>query len=230
MNHMSLSSSKKIRLITAGILSLLAQGIFLIPSRMEFVLPYFPRWGSVAIGVALFAISLLFFFNVIRSVNLESAFRWGTNETLLAIQAVMSLGLILLLESSTLRLREAGYLLSTVITGLVILGIFQNASPAQEQPGRHIEKEQARSVLMLDPSTNINALNEQITVLTHQLTAEKRRTTQLTLLNELSQQLEAELDPPVAAQLAVNTLERAMDCSIAALMMYETENQEYVVT
>ena len=28
-----------------------------------------------------------------------------------------------------------------------------------------------------------------------------------------SQQLEAELDPPVAAQLAVNTLERAMECS-----------------
>ena len=37
------------------------------------------------------------------------------------------------------------------------------------------------------------------------------------MLNELSQQLEAELDPPVSAQLAGNTLERAMDCSLVAL-------------
>ena len=59
----------------------------------------------------------------------------------------------------------------------------------------------------------MDALKEQIEALTHQLAAEKHRNTQLTLLNELSQQLEAELDPPVAAQLAVNTLERAMDCS-----------------
>jgi putative nucleotidyltransferase with HDIG domain len=49
------------------------------------------------------------------------------------------------------------------------------------------------------------------------------------LLNELSQQLEAELDAPVAAQLAVNTLERAMDCSFVALMTPEDGGQEYVV-
>src|SRR5688500_20090702 len=82
---------------------------------------------------------------------------------------------------------------------------------------------------MPDPSTNINALNEQITSLTQQLAAEKYRSTQLTLLNELSQQLEAELDPPVSAQLAVNTLERAMDCSFVALMAPEDRGQEYVV-
>lgn len=151
------------------------------------------------------------------------------NETLLAIQILTAIGLILLLKSSTSFLREAGYLLSSVITGLVTVGIFQNASSAQELYSRRIEKEQPRSILMPDPSTNINALNEQITSLTQQLAAEKRRTTQLTLLNELSQQLEAELDPPVAAQLAVNTLERAMDCSTVALMMYEPENQDYVV-
>ena len=69
------------------------------------------------------------------------------------------------------------------------------------------------SDFIFDPDTNVNALKEQIESLTRQLTAEKHRNTQLTLLNELSQQLEAELDPPVAAQLAVNTLERAMDCS-----------------
>jgi putative methionine-R-sulfoxide reductase with GAF domain len=51
----------------------------------------------------------------------------------------------------------------------------------------------------------------------------------LTLLNELSQQLEAELDPPVAAQLAVNTLERAMDCSFVSLMTPDGDEQEYIV-
>jgi GAF domain-containing protein len=45
----------------------------------------------------------------------------------------------------------------------------------------------------------------------------------------LSQQLEAELDPPVAAQLAVNTLERAMDCSFVALMTPEEGAQDYVI-
>ena len=55
------------------------------------------------------------------------------------------------------------------------------------------------------------------------------RTSQLILLNELSQQLEAELDPPVAAQLAVNTLERAINCSLVTLMMHEAEKQEFVV-
>src|SRR5688500_9699163 len=200
MNHMPLSSSKKIHLITAGIISLLAQGILLIPSRMEFFLQYLPRWGSVAIGAALFAISLLSFFNVIRSINPQKTFGWRMNETLLAIQILTAIGLILLLKSSTSFLREAGYLISSVITGLVTVGIFQNALSAQEQYSRRIEKEQPRSILMPDPSTNINALNEQITSLTQQLAAEKRRTTQLTLLNELSQQLEAELDPPVRSE------------------------------
>jgi putative nucleotidyltransferase with HDIG domain len=74
-----------------------------------------------------------------------------------------------------------------------------------------------------------NALNEQIDSLTQQITAEKYRITQLTLLNELSQQLEAELDPPVSAQLAVNTLERAMDCSLVALFLHDLDHHELVV-
>ena len=81
----------------------------------------------------------------------------------------------------------------------------------------------------IDPTTNTNVLAEQLESLTRQLTAEKHRITQLILLNELSQQLESELDPPVAAQLTVNTLERAMDCSFISLMMPESQQHEFVV-
>jgi hypothetical protein len=85
------------------------------------------------------------------------------------------------------------------------------------------------SDFIYEPTGNTNAFTEQIDALTRQLLAEKYRTTQLILLNELSQQLEAELDPPVSAQLAVNTLERAIDCSLVALFMHEPDNHEYVV-
>ena len=229
MNRMSLSLSKKIHLGTAGILSILAQGILLIPSRLGFILQYLPLWGSVAIGAALFAVSMLSFFNVIRSITTRDTFGWHANETLLAIQTLTVIGLIFILQHAVSPRREAGFLLSSVITALATYGIFHNAFFAEGQASQLFEKEWRRSVLIPDPSTDINALNEQITSLTHQLSAEKRRTIQLTFLNELSQQLEAELDPPVAAQLAVNTLERAMECSIVALMMYEPENRGYVV-
>jgi putative nucleotidyltransferase with HDIG domain len=58
---------------------------------------------------------------------------------------------------------------------------------------------------------------------------EKRRSNQLTLLNELSRQLEAELEPEVAAQLAVNTLERVIDCTVVTLMVHEPDQQKFLV-
>jgi len=70
---------------------------------------------------------------------------------------------------------------------------------------------------------------DQIGALRHQLDAEKRRNAQLILLNELSQQLETRLDQPVAAQMAVNTLAHAMDCSYACLFVHEPERREFVV-
>ncbi|HJS17156.1 MAG TPA: HD domain-containing phosphohydrolase [Anaerolineales bacterium] len=74
-----------------------------------------------------------------------------------------------------------------------------------------------------------HVLNEQMRQLTQQLQSEKNRISQLTLLNELSQQLEAGLDPPVSAQLAVNTLEHAIECTVVALFLKETDRQEFVV-
>jgi HD-GYP domain-containing protein (c-di-GMP phosphodiesterase class II)/putative methionine-R-sulfoxide reductase with GAF domain len=62
-----------------------------------------------------------------------------------------------------------------------------------------------------------------------QLEIEKRRTAQLTLLQELRHQLYNQHDEPVIAQLAVNVLQRAFDCSLAAILLYEYERKELVV-
>jgi putative nucleotidyltransferase with HDIG domain len=68
----------------------------------------------------------------------------------------------------------------------------------------------------------------QIAALNRELEAEKQRNAQLGLLNELSQQLETRLDLPVAAQLAVNVLERAIRCSYISLMVHEPDRREFV--
>jgi len=75
----------------------------------------------------------------------------------------------------------------------------------------------------------INAQTDQIETLTHKLEKEKKRNAQLTLLLELSQQLENQLDQPVSAQLAVNTLERALDCSLVCIYLYESEKKELML-
>lgn len=153
-----------------------------------------------------------------------------TSGTLLAIQTVITAGVFFLIENSASRAREAGFLLTGVITILTTYGIFlsikQFKGSSNTIPGgRDADSE---PVFVFDPDTNVNALNEQVASLTRQLSAEKHRTTQLLFLNELSQQLESELDPPVAAQLAVNTLEKAMECSMAVLMMQEADRKGYV--
>jgi len=141
------------------------------------------------------------------------------------------IGTYLLLRGSAPYERWIGFLASSLVTGLTIYGMYAHTlSAADPQPESFEETQNLASFdFPIDPDLNIHALREQIESLTRQLTAEKHRNTQLTLLNELSQQLETELDPPVAAQLAVNTLERAMDCSFVALMAPEREEQEYVV-
>ena len=79
------------------------------------------------------------------------------------------------------------------------------------------------------PSDSASMQSDQITALTRQLEAEKRRNAQLTLLWELSQQFETLLDEPVAAQLAVNTLERGINCTYVCLYLHEAEQNEFVV-
>ncbi|HJQ14440.1 MAG TPA: HD domain-containing phosphohydrolase [Anaerolineales bacterium] len=149
---------------------------------------------------------------------------------LMATQALTVIGIYLLVDSLALREQQTGFLLSSLVTILTMYGILFPAILNEKSPALPSESDSHFSTkFRLDADTNINALREQIESLTRQLSSEKHRSTQLTLLNELSQQLEAELDPPVAAQLAVNTLERAMDCSFVALMTPDGGGQEYVV-
>jgi putative nucleotidyltransferase with HDIG domain len=75
----------------------------------------------------------------------------------------------------------------------------------------------------------LNAQADQINILLHQVTNEKKRNTQITLLMELSQQLENQLDQPVAAQLAVSTLERALNCDLACLFIHEPDQKEFML-
>lgn len=75
----------------------------------------------------------------------------------------------------------------------------------------------------------LTAQADQVKALARQLTNEKKRSAQLILLMELSQQLENQLDQPVAAQLAVNTLERALNCSLASIYIHEPDPQEFML-
>jgi putative nucleotidyltransferase with HDIG domain len=75
----------------------------------------------------------------------------------------------------------------------------------------------------------LNMQTDQINILAYQVTKEKKRNTQITLLMELSQQLENQLDQPVAAQLAVSTLERALNCDLACLFIHEPDEKEFVL-
>ncbi len=70
---------------------------------------------------------------------------------------------------------------------------------------------------------------DKINTLAYQLTNEKKRNSQLVLLNELSQQLENQLDQPVSAQLAVNTLERALNLPLVTLYTHEPDEKELLL-
>ncbi len=73
------------------------------------------------------------------------------------------------------------------------------------------------------------AQTDQINILARQLTNEKKRNSQITMLMELSQQLENQLDQPVAAQLAVNSLERALSCDLVCLFIHEPDPKEFIL-
>jgi putative nucleotidyltransferase with HDIG domain len=214
-------------LIAAGALSLAAQGLLLIPESLQID----PNSGAAATtGFILFALSIFLFGIPIVLQFTKQAREWRPNGLLLTTQVFTAAGMFYLLDGVAPGQREAGFLMSSLIAVLTTYGILTHTTSSREPQPELTEENAGLSPLFnFDPDTNVNALKEQIESLTRQLLAEKHRNTQLTLLNELSQQLEAELDPPVAAQLAVNTLERAMDCSFVSLMTPENEEQEYVV-
>jgi hypothetical protein len=155
---------------------------------------------------------------------------WRRNIILLLTQGLTIIGIFFLVEGLGTREQETGFLLSSLVTILTTCGILSHPFYSGEmQTERVDDNPNLPAPFRIDPTRNVHALREQIDSLTRQLTVEKHRTTQLILLNELSQQLEAELDPPVSAQLAVNTLERAIECSFVALMAPEGEGQDFIV-
>ncbi len=213
--------SRKFILIAIEIVSLAAQGILFAPARFIFL----PDTVRSVLTLALFALVISLYFIILKRYRSESQTDW----IFPTFHACTVIGLFLLLVDSAPRIREGGFLITSLLSTLTIyaLSTAQNRI-AVSQP----ESNQNNLVEMsFGPETisNEDALKEQVHSLTRQLFVEKNRNTQLTFLNELSQQLEAELDPPVSAQLAVNTLERAMDCSLVALFVQEPDTHEFVV-
>ena len=181
-------------------------------------------------GASLFVFSVIVFAVRTGTDVAKRGEAWRTNVKLLLIQALTFISIYLLVDELAFREQATGFLLSSLVTVLTTYGMIFQTGLGNEETAQPSEAEPSLAIdFGSDNMENVPALQEQIESLTRQLTAEKHRNTQLTLLNELSQQLEAELDPPVAAQLTVNTLERAMDCSYIALMAPEGDAQEYVV-
>jgi GAF domain-containing protein len=156
---------------------------------------------------------------------MEYSIGWRANALLSLIQLISVIGISIIFNRNGLRAGEAGFLLTALISALTTYGILLSSKSLNESEIDSIDNLESIS----DSESTINALNEQINSLTRQIANEKHRSSQLILLNELSQQLEAELDPPVAAQLAVNTLERAINCSLVTLMIHEVEQHEFLV-
>ena len=68
----------------------------------------------------------------------------------------------------------------------------------------------------------------QIHRLNAQLESSRVREHQNHILNELRSQLDAQLDEPVAAQLVVNAMQKALNAELAAIFMYDAEMKEAV--
>jgi putative nucleotidyltransferase with HDIG domain len=225
---MRILTPKTTLIVIAALLATFAQGIAFLPSKFEFLLRKLPPWGNLTFGVILFSLAIIGFALLLRS----TPFRAHTNWILLAIQVVNMVGGFFLQDAAVSRVSEFVFLFAAAITILTILGILTNQLPATGEASSFNPIEIPETVVAEEPKpyseSNSLVLREQLESVLRQLNAEKNRIAQLTFLNELSQQLESELDPPVAAQLAVNMLDRAIECSIVSLMMHERESREFV--
>ena len=224
MSAQTSKRSNQIQIIVAGVLSIVAQGFLILPASLKTYLPL-PDWGSVTIGVALFAVATIWTASAIRTLNAG----WRGNAHFLLNQAIIVIGIFLLSDSSGSLTRLGGFLLTSLITALTVYGIIANTtSPALTGTVETDKEKENETLRLVDLMQNTDALKEQLSIANQKLNAEKQRTTQLTYLIELSHQLSAEFDPPVAAQIAVNTLERAVKCTVVSLMLYESDKKELV--
>ncbi len=212
--------SRKLILAPAAALSLVSQVLLFLPARLAFI----PGLFQALFACLFFAVSTVLFIFYIRKFSRTPRLDW----IFPAIQGCVFMGVYFLARDLS---SEAGYflLLSIPVTLLTTYGlsisVSQNGAPASQA-----KTEMNSTQEMIDPAlSRAYVVGEQVRSLTDQLQAERYRNSQLTLLNELSQQLETELDPPVSAQLAVNTLERAMESSVVALYLYMPEEHEFIV-
>jgi putative nucleotidyltransferase with HDIG domain len=227
MRNIMRTLPKKITLIViTAIAGVLAQGIAFAPAAFEFILQRLPPWGNLTFGAILFCLTTLALALLVRS----DPFGSRTNWILLGIQVVSVFGVFLLQDGFAARAPGALFLFTGALTTLTVLGILSNQAPASTEAASAKPIESLETAAPKEPylEPNSRVLREQIESVSNRLNAEKHRTSQLTFLNELSQQLESELDPPVAAQLAVNMLDRALDCSLISLMVYERESKEFI--
>lgn len=195
---------------------------------MEFILPERDVLGKRLLKVASLVLAVALAFVTIMLSAMD--------------QSLNSVGV----SPSNILLREASFILFTLGTFLVLYavaivamtinGLMSESEFDEQNAVEHGNAWNKRIARYLEPFSltrkgirgQLDAQANQITVLTRQLATEKRRSEQLNLLAELNQQLEAQLDQPVAAQLTINTLERAIPCSYICLYLHEPERREYV--
>ena len=221
-------ATRTFMLLLATTISLIAQGCWLAPEQFAFLLQYIPMVGPVITGAVLLALaSLMYIVALYSSIRRTSHPGWIA-AVFITIQLITALGIFWLSNTPRSRISEAGFFISGFVTLLTALGLHLNSAKA-EQGLAQAAGETSSTLPLAQDSNIVDGLREQISILRRRLDAEKHRSTQLTFLNELSRQLEAELEPEVAAQLAINTLERVMDCSVVSLLMHESENQQFLV-
>ena len=219
MKKNMLPPASRFMLLLATMISLLGQGFWLAPHTFEFILKYLSAVGNIIPGGVFLILAWLLYIQSLRRIRLSHERIKRQTETLLFIQLIAVVGTLLLLKDLPVEARQSGFILSGAITVLTSLGLYLNFTVAGREGS-------------FDPATEsdeANMLRAQVESLSQRLADEKHRTTQLTFLNELSKQLEAELELEVAAQLAVNTLAHAIDASFASLLWHEPENKRYVM-
>ena len=226
MKKNKLPPASRFTLLLATVISLLGQGFWLAPGRLEFILKYLSAVGNIIPGVVFVTLAWLLYIQSLRRKRLSQERIKRQTETLLFIQFIAAVGTLLLLKDLPAETRQTGFLLSGTITILTSIGLYLNFSiPGSEDKSG----EDAGSFDAIAEGKETDALRAQIESLNARLADEKHRNTQLAFLNELSKQLEAELELEVAAQLAVNTLAHAIDSSFASLLWHEPENKRYVM-
>jgi putative nucleotidyltransferase with HDIG domain len=211
--------SKNPILAIAAALSLVSQVLLLMPAGLVSVSNIFRD----LFAFLFFAASILLFVLYIQKFS-------GSPRLVMILPAILAcLFLGLYFATRDASSRYSFLLMSGAITLLTTYALHISSS-RDSAPDARDESKPGIELEIIDPAlSRAHMLNEQVRTLADQLQAERYRNTQLTLLNELSQQLETELDPPVSAQLAVNTLERAMESSVVALFLYMPEEHEFIV-